>query len=384
MIKIEQVKNRKTPFYYYDMDLLRKTIDIVKRESSKYGYHIHYALKANFDDRIVEEMAQAGFGADCVSGNEVQFAIERGFAPSSVVFAGVGKSDDEINYALEQQILAFNCESKSELDVINQLAAAKGMIANVALRINPDINPSTHKYITTGRSDNKFGISPMELNGIIEELPTLKNVNIEGLHFHIGSQLLDLTDFEKLTVRVNELQAWFEAKGFRFNYINVGGGLGIDYTHPLETPIPEFEKYFKIFADGLKLREGQQLHFELGRSLVAQCGTLITRVLHNKITAAGTEFVIVDAGMTDLIRPSLYQAKHYISNISSTFAEKKRYNVGGPVCESSDVFDKDIELPITSRGDILAVSSVGAYGQSMSSRYNLRDLAPSVYSDNLL
>ncbi|MEG1794506.1 MAG: diaminopimelate decarboxylase [Rikenellaceae bacterium] len=383
MIDINKVRHIKTPFYYYDMELLKKTIDIVKKESSQYGYHVHYALKANFDERVVSAMVEAGFGADCVSGNEVRYAIEKGVSPSKIVFAGVGKSDDEINYALQQGIFAFNCESKSELEVINELAQQMGVVARVALRINPNINPNTHKYITTGSGDNKFGISPIELKAIISELSELRSVKVEGLHFHIGSQIMDLSDFEKLAGRVNELQEWFEEKGLHFSSINVGGGLGIDYTNPLETPIPDFKSYFKIFADRLMLREGQQVHFELGRSLVGQCGTLITRVLYNKLTAAGTEFVIVDAGMTDLIRPSLYQAKHYISNISSIFVEKKRYNVGGPVCESSDVFDKDIELPVTSRGDVLAVSSVGAYGQSMSSHYNLRDLAKSVYSDNV-
>ncbi|MBE9487580.1 MAG: diaminopimelate decarboxylase [Bacteroidetes bacterium] len=383
MVKIEKIKNLKTPFYYYDMELLEKTIGIVKEEANKYGYMVHYALKANFDERILQKMRVAGFGVDCVSGNEVRYAVEKGFDTNKIVFAGVGKSDEEISYALDHKIFSFNCESKNELEVINEIAKSRCTVADVALRINPDLNPNTHKYISTGGKENKFGISPIELKEIIEMLPNLKNVNIIGLHFHIGSQILDLSDFERLALRVNELQEWFEEKGFNLSSINVGGGLGIDYVTPLETPIPNFKGYFKVFAENIKLRKGQTLHFELGRSLVGQCGTLLTKVLYNKETASGKEFVIVDAGMTDLIRPSLYQAKHYISNISSTFAERKSYNVGGPVCESSDIFDKDIELPITKRGDILAISSVGAYGQAMASQYNLRDFAPAVYSDSI-
>lgn len=383
MTKTDRFTDIRTPFYFYDMELLRRTIDIVKEESAKYGYTVHYAMKANFDGRVVDEMVKAGFGSDCVSGNEVRYSIEKGFPASHIVFAGVGKSDDEINYALDKKIFAFNCESQNELEVINELAAAKGVIADVALRINPNINPNTHKYITTGSSDNKFGIAYAEINNIIDELDSLKNVRIVGLHFHIGSQILDLDDFRKLCTRVNELQDWFEERGFRFEHINVGGGLGIDYMNPDGDPIPDFKNYFKLFHEGLRLRDGQKVHFELGRSLVGQCGTLITKVLYKKLTASGAEFILVDAGMTDLIRPSLYQAKHHISNITSASEDMRRYNIGGPVCESSDVFAKDIELPVTNRGDLLALSSVGAYGQSMASKYNLRDLAKSYYSDEL-
>lgn len=374
-----EFKNLPTPFYYYDLELLRATLDAVKQGASKYNYKVHYAIKANFDQRVLEEISCAGFGADCVSGNEIKHAIKCGFAPSEVVFAGVGKSDLEIHYALEQKIFSFNCESLQELEIINHIASQKACVANIALRINPDIDPKTHAHISTGKADNKFGISYTEVDQAIAKLDSLSNINIVGLHFHVGSQIRDMSVFEKLCLRINQIKGWFTERGIEIKHINMGGGLGIDYDNPDAEPIPDFAALFDVVNQNLEVEDGQTVHFELGRSIVGQCGELITRVLYNKTTASGKNIVIVDAGMTDLLRPALYGAKHKVENLSSE-AESKVYTVVGPICESSDTFAKDIELPETSRGDIITIRSAGAYGMAMASNYNLRDLPKSVYS----
>lgn len=373
----EQLQQHATPLYVYDMNLLRQTLQNAQQEAGKYNFHVHYALKANANTPILNEMRQHGFGADCVSGNEVKAAIENGFTPQEVVFAGVGKSDDEINYALDQKIFCFNCESKHELEVLNELAEKKDTIARVALRINPNVNANTHKYITTGLEENKFGINAWELDSVIELLQQLKHIKLIGIHFHIGSQITDLTVFKNLCTRVNEFQEWFMAHNIRLEHLNVGGGLGVDYYHPEQNPIPDFTAYFGLFNQFLELRPGQQVHFELGRSLVAQCGTLISKVLYIK-NGISTNFAILDAGMTELIRPALYQSYHKIVNLTSQKPEV-RYDVVGPICESSDCFGKAVMLPETNRGDLIAIRTAGAYGEVMASAYNLRTKAEAIY-----
>lgn len=369
---IEKFKNIETPFYYYDVNLLNETLNLVDNESSKYGFLVHYAIKANANPKILKIIAQKGFGADCVSGNEVQAAIEAGFPASKIVFAGVGKTDKEINLALDHNIFCFNVESIPELEVLNELAKNKGKVASIELRINPNVDAHTHHYITTGLNENKFGFSMDDLKSVIEMTQSMSNIELIGLHFHIGSQITDLNSFETLCAKVNELQDEVESWGIKLKNINIGGGLGINYEHPNHIPIPDFESYFHLFAKHLKLRNGQHLHCEPGRSIVAQCGSLITKVTYVK-SGATKKFAIVDAGMTDLIRPALYEAYHRIENISSE-GEIEKYDVVGPICESSDVFDKDVELNKTQRGDYLAIRSAGAYGEIMASRYNLRRL----------
>lgn len=377
---IKKISQYKTPFYFYDLDLLQKTIDAVKTESLKYNYHVHYAFKANANSKIINLIKDNSLGADCVSGNEVKCAIESGFTPSKIVFAGVGKSDDEINYALENNIFCFNCESLQELEVINELAIKQNKVASIALRINPNVDAHTHKYITTGLEENKFGINPYEFELVIEKIKTLTNIRLIGLHFHIGSQITDLTPFKKLCTRVNEINSFFFSKGFDLPVINVGGGIGINYHEPDKESIINFAAYFKVFKDFIELRKNQELHFELGRALVAQCGSLISKVLYIK-NGINTNFAILDAGMTELIRPALYQAYHKIENISSTSKTIVKYDVVGPICESSDCFGKAVELPETKRGDIIAIRSAGAYGEVMASKYNLRDDVRSYFNE---
>tara|TARA_B100000809_G_scaffold47690_1_gene42358 strand:+ start:18152 stop:19297 length:1146 start_codon:yes stop_codon:yes gene_type:complete len=376
--EIARFKETPTPFYYYKLELLEETLNAVKKASSLYDYHIHYAFKANTNTEILELIQKNGLGADCVSGNEVKKAIECGFTSEQIVFAGVGKTDAEINIALDHNIFCFNCESIPELEVINELAAVKGKTAQIALRINPNVAANTHAYITTGLEENKFGINMWELEDVLVALADMKNVNLIGLHFHIGSQITDLNDFKGLCLRVNEIQEWFYERQIIVKHINVGGGLGIDYENPMENPIPDFNAFFKVFKDFIELRHQQELHFELGRSIVGQCGTLVSKVLYVK-NGVKTNFAIIDAGMTELIRPALYQAVHSIENLTSNSSKIKRYDVVGPICESSDCFGKSLMLSNTKRGHYIAIHSCGAYGEVMASQYNLRDLVKAVY-----
>lgn len=378
---VEKLKGIDTPFYYYDIELLKRTLKVVKEETKKYGFIQHYAVKANANRRILELIASEGFGADCVSGNEVKAAVNAGFPASKIVFAGVGKTDKEINLALDLNIFCFNVESLPELEVINELAAKKGKVAQVALRINPNVDAHTHDYITTGLNENKFGFSMDILEKVIETLKSLKSISLIGIHFHIGSQIEDIHTFEPLCERVNELQVFFEERDVKLEHVNLGGGLGIDYDNPDSHLLPDFQEYFELFHKNLKLRDGQMAHFELGRSIVAQCGALVTKTVYVK-HGDSKAFVIVDAGMTDLIRPALYQAYHKVENISSDLPAQK-YDVVGPICESSDFFVKDYELNETKRGDILVLRSAGAYGEIMASQYNCRELPKAYFSDKI-
>ena len=378
---IDKLKALPTPFYYYDVKLLQDTLDMVKNEAGKYGYHAHYAVKANANPRILSIIAENGLGADCVSGGEVKAALDAGFPADKIVFAGVGKADWEINLGLDNDIFCFNVESVVELEIIDELAAAKNKVDSVALRINPEVDAHTHAKITTGMKENKFGINLSQLGQVLDNLANLKNVKLIGIHFHIGSQITDMSAFRNLVIRVNEIQEDLEARGIRIENVNFGGGLGIDYYHPNHLPIPAFDNYFAVFNKLLKVRPGQQVHFEPGRSVVAQCGTLISKVLYVK-EGETKKFAILDAGFTELIRPAMYDAYHRIENISSD-EDVELYDVVGPICESSDVFGKDVELNKAHRGDLIALRSAGAYGEVMASQYNCRRLPKAYYSDTI-
>ena len=380
---IEKFRELETPFYYYDMKVLRDTLDTINREASKYNnFIVHYAVKTNANPKILNTIRKSGLGADCVSGGEVEAAIKAGFPSDKIVYAGVGKTDKEINYSLNHDIFCFNVESVPELEVINELAAAKGKVAQVAFRINPNVGAHTHANITTGLAENKFGICMEDMDRVIEMALQMKNVKFIGLHFHIGSQILDMDDFVALCNRINELQEKLAQHHIICEHINVGGGLGIDYHHPNHLPIPNFADYFATYHKFLKLQPGQNLHFELGRAVVGQCGSLISKVTYVK-QGTNKQFAILDAGMTDLIRPALYQAYHRIENITSDEAEET-YDVVGPICESSDVFLKAVDLDKVHRGDLLAIRSAGAYGEIMASGYNCRELPKSYTSDEIV
>jgi len=375
---IEKFKTIRTPFYYYDTELLDKTLATIKSQLRE-NYHMHYAVKACTNPIVLKHIADAGLGCDCVSGGEIQACLNAGFKAESIVFAGVGKSDWEIELALKAGIGFFNVESIPELEVINEMAGEMGKVARVAFRINPNVGAHTHANITTGLAENKFGIAMEDMEKVIRLAQEMQNVEYVGLHFHIGSQLLVMDDFVALCKRVNELQDQLDKAGITIPNINVGGGLGIDYQDPDGNPIPNFKAYFDTYVAGIQLREGQHLHFELGRAVVGQCGSLITKVLFVK-KASVKQFAIVDAGMTDLIRPALYDAYHCIQNITSPEAPVEKYDVVGPICESSDVFIKDYDMPAVKRGDLIALRSAGAYGEIMASQYNCRQL-PKGYTD---
>ncbi len=380
---VDRFSQMRTPFYYYDMELLRATLDAIKKEANQHeGFVVHYAVKANANPKILLAIRQAGLGADCVSGGEIEASLKAGFPSSKIVYAGVGKSDWEINLGLDNDIFCFNVESIPELEVINELAAAKGKVARVAFRLNPNVGAHTHANITTGLAENKFGIAMRDMESVIAEASKLHHVKFVGLHFHIGSQILDMGDFQALCNRINELQDQLERHHIRVEHINVGGGLGIDYQHPNRVPIPDFKAYFDTYAKRLKLRQGQTLHFELGRAVVGQCGSLITRTLYIK-EGATKKFCIVDAGFTDLIRPALYQAYHKIENICSD-EPIETYDVVGPICESTDVFGKQVDLNRAQRGHLIAIRSAGAYGEIMASQYNCRKLPQGFTSDEII
>ena len=382
-VPVNKFRELETPFYYYDVYVLRETLSCINKEAGKYNnFCVHYAVKANANHKILTIIRENGLGADCVSGGEIRAAVKAGFPTNKIVYAGVGKTDWEINLGLDYDIFCFNVESVPELEIINELAAAKGKVARVAFRINPNVGAHTHANITTGLAENKFGISMEDMDRVIDMAETLPNVKFVGLHFHIGSQIVDMGDFVALCNRVNELQEKLYARQIIVEHINVGGGLGIDYSHPNRQPIPNFAEYFSTYHKHLKLRPQQTLHFELGRAVVGQCGSLISKVIYVK-QGTNKQFAILDAGMTDLIRPALYQAYHKIENITSDEAIET-YDVVGPICESSDVFGKAIDLNKVHRGDLFALRSAGAYGEIMASAYNCRTLPQAYTSEELV
>ena len=380
----EKDKFRKwaTPFFYYDLNLLGQTLESINKEIEGLPYKVHYAIKANTNPIILKEIKKYHLGIDCVSGNEVKHAIKEGFEPKHIAFAGVGKTDEEIIFDLENKIFTFNVESIAELKVINEIAESLNKKAPIAIRFNPNVNAKTHKYITTGLEENKFGLNYWELDSLFQLLEELKFIQLKGIHFHIGSQITDLSVYQSLCNRVNELQKIFLDRGYSLDHINVGGGLGVDYNNPDENSIPNFKDFFSIFKNFIELQEGQSLHFELGRAIVAQCGSLISKALYVK-EGIKTNFLIIDAGMTELIRPALYQSFHKIENITSNSKERVKYDVVGPICESSDCFGKEVDLPLSERGDLIALRTTGAYGEVMSSSYNLREKAKAYYNEDI-
>lgn len=369
-----------TPYYQYDMALLHETLDIAKTQASRYGYTIHYAVKANANPNLLKNIASEGFGADCVSGNEIKVALDNGFNSQGIVFAGVGKTDWEIEYAIEQNIHCIHCESVQEFHVIELIAQKLNKKVRVALRINPNVDAHTHKSITTGLKENKFGMSVSEAHSILIEGNRYKNIELIGLHFHIGSQIQNMEVFKNLALEVNRIQD--ELHSHCLPYLNLGGGLGIDYLNPTVNRLANFSDYFGTIHKWLEPGKGQSIHFELGRSLVGQCGQLYTRVLYTK-TSQKRSFAVVDAGMNALIRPALYGAYHRIENISKIDQPvNQTYDVVGPICETTDSFGEEVLLPATERGDLLVIHSCGAYAESMASDYNLRERPHCVFIPN--
>ena len=383
MFQSELVKrfiNLSTPFYYYDLDILEKNLLNLKNSLKPFN-KVHFSVKSNTNPRILSVIKNFNLGIDAVSANEIKHCINLGFTPRDIVFAGVGKSDEEIEYGIINNISYFNVESLQELEVIDSISKKFSKKTTVSIRINPNIKSETHKKIQTGSSDDKFGI---DLNDIshIPKLRKLENINITGLHFHIGSQIINLKPFHDLCKISNEILNYLRENDIKIKNINVGGGLGIDYEYPEKNLLSNFKEFINLFNNEIRLDKNQSIHFELGRSIVGQCGFLISKILYSK-KSYDKNFLILDSGMNNLIRPALYNSKHKISNLTSKNSDHLNYDVAGPICESSDTFAKDYRLVKSIRGDLIAIHSCGAYAESMSSNYNLRDNINSYYSDTI-
>ncbi len=374
-VPLERIaKEYGTPCYVYSHTILVQHYRDFDQAFASIPHIIAYAMKANSNLSILRLMASEGSGADIVSGGELYRALEAGVAPDKIVFAGVGKSSDEIRYALESEILMFNVESSNELKVINDVAGTMGCKARVALRVNPDIDPKTHPYISTGLKKSKFGISADRALEEFRFATSLPHIDVVGVHKHIGSQLTEITPFVDALKKIVVLIEALKAEGMHIRYLKIGGGLGITYS----TEIPPQPNDLADAVSPLLQNIGCQLIMEPGRVLVGNAGLLLTRVLYNKPTEV-KQFVIVDAAMNDLIRPSLYEAHHDIWPIQKkSHAPVHNVDVVGPICESGDFMAKDRSLPAVNPGDLLAVMSAGAYAFTMASNYNSRPRVPEI------
>lgn len=364
-----------TPCYIYSHATLIRHIEAYESAFKNIPHLIAFAMKANSNLAILRLMAKEGNGVDIVSGGELFRALKAGVPASKIVFAGVGKNADEIRDALRAGILMFNVESSAEMHAINDVAASVGKIAPVALRINPDIDPKTHPYISTGLKKSKFGIAADRALEEFRVASTLEHIHVVGVHAHIGSQLTDVTPFVDSLKKVLTLVNTLKGRGIEIRYLNIGGGLGITYSDE-KPPLPhELADAISPLVQGLNLT----LVMEPGRVIVGNAGILLTRALYEKI-GESKRFVIVDAAMNDLIRPSLYGAYHDIRPVSEALLHRPKHSVDvvGPVCESGDFLAKDRSLPEVKPGDLLAVMSAGAYGFVMASNYNSRPRVPEV------
>lgn len=364
-----------TPCYVYSYGAIRERYLRLDRALSGVPHLICYAMKACSNQAILRTLIREGAGLEIVAGGELYRALAAGADPRKIIYAGVGKRADEIAYALQSQVLMLNVESAQELAAIEAIAARLGKQAHVALRLNPDVDPATHPYIATGLRQAKFGMEVSEARQLVRGRQRLAHVEIVGIHVHIGSQITQLAPFVEATQRVVAFVRSLQAEGLDIRYVNLGGGLGIAYQD--ERP-PSLEEWATALAE-VAASLGCTLILEPGRALVGEAGVLLTQVLYTKQNTA-RRFVVVDAAMNDLIRPSLYGAYHAILPLEEARiqATSLPVDVVGPVCESSDFLAKDRLLPPVQPGDFLAVMSAGAYGFSMASNYNSRPLAAEV------
>jgi diaminopimelate decarboxylase len=367
------VKKYGTPLYVYSHATLVRHIQAYSKAFKGIPHVICFAVKSNSNIAVLNTLAREGAGADVVSGGELYRALTAGVDPEKVVYAGVGKTEDEIRFALKNRILMFNIESGNELAEINRVAGKMRVKAPIALRVNPDVDPGTHPYISTGLKKYKFGIPVDEALEYYHQAMAMKHVKVVGIHKHIGSQITEVKPFADALERVLVLVDRLKEEGVDISYIDVGGGLGIPYEHQ-KTPQPS--DLAKALLPLLKGRD-VTLVAEPGRSISGNAGILLTKVLYLK-DGPGKRFVIVDSGMNDLMRPTLYQAHHEIQPVRKTRARKVVSDVVGPICETGDFLALGRNLPAVEQGDLLAVMSAGAYGFSMSSNYNSRPRAAEV------
>jgi len=364
----------KTPLYVYSRERIASAYQDYAAAFRPVPHRICYALKANSSLALLKVFASLGAGADIVSGGELRQALRAGFPPADIVFSGVGKTDEELSMGLDAGIGEFNVESESELRRLSGLAAARGARASVTLRVNPDVDPKSHPYISTGLRENKFGVPIEEAARILREARLLPGIEVSGVQCHIGSQLRDLGPAREAVRAIASLSRTLLSEGFALRTIDMGGGLGVDYDGTGAPRPADLAALVLPEIQGL----GLKLLLEPGRSLIAAAGALLTRVVAIK-SNGGKRFVITDAGMNDLLRPSLYSAYHHIENLSrEEAAPVVTADIVGPVCESGDFFAKDRALRDPHEGDLLAIFDAGAYGFSMASNYNFRPRAAEV------
>lgn len=386
-LKIETLAEKHgTPLYLYSKNMIIDNFKATDKAFSSVKHTICYAMKANSNFQILKLMASLGSGGDVVSGGELFLALKAGIPANKIVYAGVGKTDQEIKYGIESGIMAFNVESEQELEIINQIANELGKKAPVAIRINPDVDIHGHPYISTGKSINKFGIDIHVALEVFLNAFRMSGIEIVGVHCHIGSQILNLEYYVATAKKISDFVQKLSESGIEIQHIDIGGGLGVHYSDMLpkyaekegETVPSPAELAQKVIAI-LKPLDCEIL-FEPGRSIIAETGTLITKVLYVK-ESRDKNFIVIDAGMNDLIRPSLYDAYHQIVPLKRIDGELEKADVVGPICETGDFLAKDRPLPKVQRGDYLAVMTAGAYGYSLSSNYNSRPRPIEVWID---
>lgn len=365
-----------TPVYIYSKKAIEDKINQYKEAFAGYPTQICYAAKANSNLSILKIFNKHGLGLDIVSGGELYRGLKSGFSPDKIVYAGVGKTDNELIQAIEAGILSFNVESLMELDVLNELAGKLGKKANVSIRINPDVDPKTHPYISTGMKKSKFGIDMEDAEEAFLKADKLPNLNLVGIHCHIGSQIMDVSPYKEAVEKTVELVLKLQKKGINLKHIDIGGGLGIKYK-PEDNP-PHPKQLADIVIPVVK-KTGLKLLIEPGRSLIGEAGILVAQVLFLK-DKGNKHFIIINAGMNDLLRPAMYNAYHHIVSVEKK-KEKVIADIVGPICETGDFFALDREIDNVQRGDFLAVMSAGAYGFSMASNYNTRPRATEVLVD---
>jgi len=368
-----------TPFYCYSSATLRRHMRVLRDAFSGIDTLIAYAMKANSNQAVLKLLAREGAGADVVSVGELERAVAAGIAPEKIVFSGVAKTEAEMRRALELGIHCFNVESEPELERLNRVAASMARIAPVSIRVNPDVDAKTHAKISTGKSENKFGIPHARARDVYKRIAEMRNVDAIGIDMHIGSQITDLQPFENAFTLMADLVHDLRRDGHSIHHVDVGGGLGIPYRHDVDAP-PDPAAYAQIVRDKVGALD-VSLVIEPGRLIVGNAGILVTRVEYIKNTGERT-FVIVDAGMNDLIRPTLYEAHHDIVPVTEAeLGATMTADIVGPVCETGDYLALSRTMAAVTDGDLLALMSAGAYGAVMASTYNSRPLVPEVMVD---
>lgn len=358
-----------TPLYVYSQSKLESNFKEYKDAFKDVSNIVCYAMKANSNLNILKLFAKLGAGADIVSGGELYIALKAGISAKKIVYSGVGKTSQEIEFALKNNILLFNVESFEELEQLNKIAGKLKKKARIAFRVNPNIDVHTHKYITTGKYGNKFGVMYEDAFELYMKASKMKNIEVVGVDSHIGSQILDVTPFKSVAIKMSKLIDKLEANGIKIKYIDIGGGLGIKYTDKDKPQKPKDLK--KLIMPIFSKYKDKTIILEPGRALVGDAGILVGKVIYRKTTGT-KKFIVTDVAMNDLIRPALYESYHNILPVKKSSKKQVVADIVGPICESGDFIAKDRKIPILEQGELIAVECAGAYGRAMASQYNSR------------